>query len=62
MQLGVRHLPLELREAALDLVDEVFDHTPSLTRGGVRTKTRNEGTDVFEDPAFMPTELQELLS
>ena len=39
MQLGVRHLPLELGEAPLDLVDQVLDHTLSLTRGGVRPKS-----------------------
>jgi hypothetical protein len=35
VQVRVRHLPLQLREAVLDLVDQVFDHTLSLTRPGM---------------------------
>jgi hypothetical protein len=32
VQLRIRHLPLELGEAPLDLVDQLFDHTLSVTR------------------------------
>ncbi|HSD23180.1 MAG TPA: type IV toxin-antitoxin system AbiEi family antitoxin domain-containing protein, partial [Solirubrobacterales bacterium] len=38
----VRHLPLELREAVLYLLDQVFDHTLSVTRGPENPETDDE--------------------
>ena len=44
--LGIRHLPLQLREAVLDLLDQLLDHPPSVTspgsNGAPRGRTRTE--------------------